>query len=489
MLRAGVLHMDIYLSQAMFYNSVTVLVVGVYFLAMAVSAKAVSGFLPYTARAFLLFLASLGLCVLLLSHRVRQTIKNFVSRHVRRQHFDHRRAWTAFTKGTANLLNARDLCSAAATMVSEILDIPSVSIWLKKETQQSLKLGGSSVLFESQLSELPVLQEGAADFLSIVGGYRLPIDLKGEESHLVKEFNRSHPRFLKAARIRTCLSMANNGDLLGIVTLDHQESLSLEAVDLLKSMTDQLAANLIILKLSERLRQSKEMEAFQTVAAFFVHDLKNLATKLSQMLENMQVHFDNPTFRDDALGLVCRGVDQINTLCGRLTLLRENLQITPLRADVNDVVCEAVASLDYHCKCGIAEDLQPLPTISLDAEQLRKVLTNLILNADEAMGGRGKIHVTTEMQNGWVVVSVSDEGCGISKEFLDQCLFRPFKTTKKQGMGIGLFQSKMIVEAHNGKIQVESREGEGSTFRVLLPMNRHGAGSRGNEQGAQSKKQ
>ena len=70
---------------------------------------------------------------------------------------------------------------------------------------------------------------------------------------------------------------------------------------------------------------------------------------------------------------------------------------------------------------------------------------------------------------GWSL-TVSDNGCGISKEFMNQCLFRPFKTTKPQGTGIGLFQSKMIVEAHNGVIEVESREGQGSTFRVLLPV-------------------
>jgi signal transduction histidine kinase len=99
------------------------------------------------------------------------------------------------------------------------------------------------------------------------------------------------------------------------------------------------------------------------------------------------------------------------------------------------------------------------------------VLTNLILNASEAVGDDGKIRVTTCANNGWVALSVSDNGCGMSNEYMDQWLFKPFKTTKKRGTGIGLFQSKMIVEAHNGLIEVESREGKGSTFKVLLPLN------------------
>ena len=80
----------------------------------------------------------------------------------------------------------------------------------------------------------------------------------------------------------------------------------------------------------------------------------------------------------------------------------------------------------------------------------------------------GEIQVATERRNDWIVVTVKDSVAACQK--VDgTCLFRPFKTTKKQGMGIGLFQSKKIIEAHGGKIEVESQEGKGTTFRVLLP--------------------
>jgi signal transduction histidine kinase len=78
--------------------------------------------------------------------------------------------------------------------------------------------------------------------------------------------------------------------------------------------------------------------------------------------------------------------------------------------------------------------------------------------------------VTTEQRNGWAVLAVSDNGRGMSKTFMEQLLFRPFQTTKSEGLGIGLFHSRTIVEAHNGRIEVESEEGKGSTFRVLLPV-------------------
>src|SRR5207247_7003244 len=108
--------------------------------------------------------------------------------------------------------------------------------------------------------------------------------------------------------------------------------------------------------------------------------------------------------------------------------------------------------------------------IQADPEQLQKVVTNLLLNAREALNGDGEIRVQTAQENGWVTLSVTDNGCGMSEEFMHRSLFRPFQTTKKSGLGIGMFHSKAIVEAHQGRIEVESSVGQGATFRVLLPI-------------------
>jgi putative PEP-CTERM system histidine kinase len=253
------------------------------------------------------------------------------------------------------------------------------------------------------------------------------------------------------------------------VTLHHSDPLSLEELELLQSMCRQVAGNLVNLKLSERLRQTKEMAAFQNVAAFFVHDLKNVASKLSMTVENMAIHYENPAFREDALRLMSQSVEQVKALCGHLTSLREKSAISPTRTDVNKVVKSALAGVNG-TGGSIHEAFGSVPTVMIDREQMQKVLTNLVLNACEAVGERGEIHVRTMQRNGWIVVEVEDNGCGMSREYMEQSLFRPFQSTKSKGLGIGLFQSKMIVEAHKGRIEVESREGEGTIFRVLLPI-------------------
>ncbi len=94
------------------------------------------------------------------------------------------------------------------------------------------------------------------------------------------------------------------------------------------------------------------------------------------------------------------------------------------------------------------------------------------MNANDASGEGEQITVATRCRENWAEISVRDNGCGMSREFIEKSLFRPFQTTKKQGMGIGLYHCKTIVEAHGGRIEVESEEGRGTTFRVLLPMMR-----------------
>jgi putative PEP-CTERM system histidine kinase len=212
------------------------------------------------------------------------------------------------------------------------------------------------------------------------------------------------------------------------------------------------------------------MEAFQVMSAFFMHDLKNLASRLSLVTQNLPIHFDNADFRNDALRTISQSLEKINGMCSRLSLLSQKLELQPRETDLNDLAKNILASLDGLLKAKPEVNLGRLPKLVFDPEEIQKVLVNLLLNANEAVREGGSIQVATEQQENFAVFSVADNGYGMSKDFVDRFLFRPFKTTKKQGMGIGLFQSKKIVEAHQGTIRVESEEGKGTTFKVLLPI-------------------
>jgi putative PEP-CTERM system histidine kinase len=474
--RSGLLNVNFYLSQSLLYNSLTVLLVGIYLLAVGVLADVATYFkstLDIPFDAFLVFLALIVLAILLLSDRLRMRMKRIISRHFKRPLYDYQKEWAKFTQETTSLADIKDLCSIVTKMVSKTMDIHSVSIWVLDESQERVVLGGSTVFSEGGRAVLRCVENVVIEMIRMIRSEKVPIDFDYSKEGWTAGERGSIGDFSYRIRIRHCLPLVAREKFLGVMTLGDRmrgEDFSVEDLDLLKTIADQAAGSLLNVKLSAELRQAKEMETFQSMSAFFVHDLKNLASKLSLTMQNLPVHFNNPDFRNDALRTISESLSKINAMCSRLSSLSQKLELKRNEIDLNELVKRSLSGLDGCLKTSPVLDLHQVPRILVDQEQIQKVLSNLILNANEAIKDSGQITVTTVQQDGFVVLSVCDNGYGMSEEFIEHSLFRSFKTTKKQGMGIGLFQSKKIVEAHGGKVEVESKKGEGSTFRVFLPI-------------------
>jgi putative PEP-CTERM system histidine kinase len=357
-------------------------------------------------------------------------------------------------------------------MISNVLEVLSVTVWLLDESRSRLRPAGSTVFSETGTGHR-ISEEAERKLLGAIGNQDMPVDIDDPETPWAHDLKQSMPDSIQEARVRYCVPLSAGGNLLGVITLGEKvgyASFSFEEMNLLKTIADQTAGSLLNLKLSEDLRKAKEMETVQTMSSFFVHDLKNLASALSLTIENLPVHFDNPEFRNDALTIMKQSVNKINSMCSNLSMLGKRIELRKVETDFNEFTKNSLSCLNGSVKVPFIQDLRPVAKLIIDPEQLQKVLTNLVLNANEAVGNGGEIRLATEQGDGWVTLSVGDNGCGMSKEFMEQSLFRPFKSTKKQGMGIGLFQSKMIVEAHQGRIEVESELGKGSVFRVMLPL-------------------
>lgn len=504
--RGKPLNVSVQLSHAFLYNSFTVLVVGVYFISVGVLAWLSVRFewlRNIHIAIFLVFLAMIGMAVILLSDRLRMKRKRFISRHFKRPQYDYQKIWEGFTTRTTSVTQTRDLCNIIVRMVSETLEILSVSIWLVDEKQERLSFGGSTVFTDEQVAELKLFGQGGGELIRAMSDQRMPVDLEGrpeeDNDDWVADLKRTYGfEETRESRIRYCVSLNAAGQLIGIMTLSEKvfyEPLSFEESELVKTIADQAAAGLLNLRLSERLRQTRELEAFQSMSAFFMHDLKNLASKLSLVTQNLPVYMDNPEFRADALRTISQSVAKINTMSSRLSLLSQKLELAFSRTDLNELVAVTVSDVKGYVQAPISLDPGAVPPLSIDREQIHKVLENLLMNASDALGpdgqGRqngtgagqlplnasgipgegGQITVATRCRDKWAEISVRDNGCGMSREFIEKSLFRPFQTTKKQGMGIGLYHCKTIVEAHGGRIEVESEEGKGTTFRILLSVN------------------
>jgi len=159
-------------------------------------------------------------------------------------------------------------------------------------------------------------------------------------------------------------------------------------------------------------------------------------------------------------------------MIARLSALRQKPEMAFARTDLSRLVADTIDGLEELRGVPLTADLAPLPEVSVDAEQVRGVVANLLLNARDAIGAGGGIRVSTSQAPGRAVLTIADDGCGMSAAFVRDSLFRPFKTTKRNGLGIGMFQSKQIVEAHGGTIAVETDPGKGTTVRVSFPARR-----------------
>ncbi len=482
--RVGHFEVSVYPSYSILQKSITVMLAGVYFVAIGFYAKldqaAAGGDLSRTVEtvafqltAPLILLGMVVVTLVALSDRVRLYLRRIMSRYFQRPLHDYRTVWRTFTEGTASHVEQSALCNAVVKLVSDIFQVLSVNIWLLDEQNQSFALTASTSLSLSRSESLIPRGPDAAEVINALRLHHEPIDIDQSREHWAVALRRCHPGEFRKGGNRVCVPIIARGELLGFISIGDRVggiAFSLQDFDLLKCVTDQVGANLLNIQLTQRLVSAREMEAFQTMSTFFVHDLKNTASTLSLMLQNLPVHFDNPAFREDALRAVGKTVNHINGLISKLSMLRQTLSIKLVSADLNQLVTESLKCLDGTANLRLTLNLAPLPPFLFDPEQIQKVIVNLAMNAREAMGQGGELTVETTRQNSWVVISMKDSGCGMSTEFITKSLFRPFQTTKKQGIGIGMFQCKMIIEAHRGRIEIESAPNQGATFRVLLPI-------------------
>jgi putative PEP-CTERM system histidine kinase len=474
-LRSGFGEIEVYPSHAVLRTSLTFVLAGAYLFVVGVLAQVVARTGKADAfelQALIVLLAFAGLAVALLSNRFRQKMRSFVSRHFKRPQYDFRQIWTRVTQSMSNAFGQSATCAAAAKLISETFNVLSVSIWLLEEDRLALAASTSRSASEANA----VLDAPQRNF-GVIRTLTKPFDLekaKGEHAERLRQISLSQ---FRTGGNRVCVPLRAGNRCMGMAILADRVGgipYTVEELDLLKCVGDQIAVGLLNLRLTDEITRGKELEAFQAMSAFFVHDLKNAASTLSLTLKNLPVHFDDPAFRQDVLRGMGETAERINQLISRLTALRR-LELNFAEVDLNSIIDDAVKGLNGTANVKVVRDLRLHPKVKLDRDQFASVISNLLVNAREAVGPGGEVRIETAQDDEWAIISVADNGCGMTPAFMKSSLFRPFQTTKKKGLGIGMFQSKMIVEAHRGRILVESEPAVGTTFRIMLPLTHQSA--------------
>jgi len=469
--RNRLLDIDIFISRYVIYNSMTVLLVGAYLLLVGLIAQGIKlaggSFDTFWSTLFI-FTALISIVASFLSTKLRRKIQLFITRHFYKHKYEFRDKWMETTEKIGAKSEISQIQKTIVEMISDTMGAQEVYLWLYEPAYHRYYLASSTIPVFGQLQireDHPIvsyIKKNPATFF-------IKDMLENE-----KGFAQDIAPIIAATKVVLCTPLIVEGEEpVGFLLQGEDisgEPYRKDDLDLLKAIAGHAAARIKNIYLMKELIAIKETETFQQVSSFFIHDLKNLVSTLSLLVQNAEEHMSNPLFQQDAARTLRSTVSKMNAMISNLSILYKGLKVSPSSMNLNDLLEETLSALNGQVSSRIVRCMEDLPAIPLDGEQVRKVCLNLLLNAIEASPPAGKIEVRTFAKDGDVVLIIADHGCGISREFIQSSLFRPFQTTKPHGLGIGLFQCKKIVEAHKGRIEVESEEGNGSTFRVVLPL-------------------
>ncbi len=465
---------EIFISRRVVFHTTALLTSGIYLMVMGFAGYYVRDFggnWGLVAQAIFLFSTILILILFLSSRRIRARIYVLVNKHFYPYKYDYREEWLRFIRTVSSTSDDRSIYHKSIKSIAQIIESPGGMLWLRKED-------GFFYCVDSW--EMPVVKERQP------AGSSLPKFMEDNEFVIsVDEFEQQPqvynrlgflelPDWIKTIRPWLIVPLINNELLIGFIVLKHvparQKSFNWEDSDLLKTAARQVATFIEQVNASKALAIAKQFESFNKVSTYVVHDIKNLIAQLTLISSNAEKHMHNPLFMEDVFKTINNSVSKMNKM---MEVLRgKSSTNNSSRVDVIKVLEELVHQREI-------SGGKPVPvliceshtcSVKADKNQLLSILGHLVQNAQDATSDNGKITITQKTGTDRVIIEVVDTGCGMEEDFMKNCLFKPFKTTKgSKGMGIGVYEAREIILALGGEIKVSSRVNEGSCFIVAIP--------------------
>lgn len=452
----------IQVSSRMAYKSVVLGVVAIYLIGLGIVGEGMKHFGDSFQRAMTItvaFVGGLGLVAILLSETVKRRLLVFIHKNFYQNKYDYRHQWLQFTDRLSSSQDRDDLLRSIVGGFCNTFGMGCGALFLldcKSGTYQ--QAAGIAV-------DTPPVAFSARDpGLERLAGNEWVADLRNGSTEIGSERQRSFFKAIQASfAIPLIMKEGMDGFIVLGMPLNCNETYNHEDFDLMKTLARQASSALLNLRLSDQLASSREMAAIGKVSTFVMHDLKNLVSSISMMLENARDYIALPEFQQELLASLNSTVSKMNRLILRLRRLPKGAPLQTGSVDLFKLASDTAALVG-------SEEVRvsgTSVTVMGDREELQKVALNLMLNALEST--EGKLPVTVEVGGEDApYIRVKDSGCGIPEDFLRNHIFTPFKTTKQKGLGIGLYQCKQIVEAHGGRIEVRSEPHSGSEFTVRL---------------------
>jgi putative PEP-CTERM system histidine kinase len=459
--------LDVSVSRGIVFHSTSMLGASLYLVAMA----AVGYYIRYfggtwggVLQIVFVFGAALLLLALFFSGTVRARLKVLLAKHFFTYGYDYREEWLKFTRTLSNGNAGAQLRERSIHAIADLVESPAGALWLVSE------VGTYEPVADWNMSSVRGSEPAGSRFCRFLQERQWVLDLTDPEPFGAPE-DVDVPAWLKAVpRAWLLVPLILHDEMRGFVVLEGSKGrirLNWEVRDLLKTAARQAASYIAQIESAQALLVARQFESFNRMSAFVVHDLKNVIAQLSLLLANADRHKHKRAFQEDVLETVEHSVDKMKRLLEQLRGTYTLDATTPV--DLREVLERTVKARAHLVP---APQLVPGGRVRVMAHsaRLERVFGHLVQNAIEATAASGTVNVGLRQAGDNVAVEIADSGCGMAPQFMATRLFTPFDSTKESGMGIGVYEAREYIRKLGGRIEVESVEGRGTTFRVTLPV-------------------
>ncbi|NQY62245.1 MAG: PEP-CTERM system histidine kinase PrsK [Alteromonadaceae bacterium] len=460
---------NIFISRDVVFYSSMLLISGLYLLVMAFAGFVLNYFggeWGINLSVVFLVMGSIVLAVLLITERLRREVKVFITKHFFANKYDYRFEWLKLIE-KLEICESGDFYQTALNAIRSTMNIPT-GIIVKKQNLGRYEIAYSKGIIPDHclFSQLKNIEQFCQERNWIIDIREYE---KFENSYLDLTIDSD---IFAQFNISIIVPIVIGGNLYGFFLLSspiaEKRLLNWEDRDLLSAISNQLSHYLSLNEANDKIAESKQFDAFNRMSAFLVHDLKNVQAQLTLISSNAKKHRDNPEFVDDAFETIESATARLDRV---LTQLRNKtvVETEHKKININELLETVVEqrNIDFP-KVELALE-QPIEMF-IEQETFSAVISHLIQNAQEATSGDGWVKIKVSFFDERLNIAIADNGCGMSKSFIAERLFKPFDTTKgNAGMGIGVFEAKQFIESLGGSIQVISFEDKGTSFHLSIP--------------------
>jgi putative PEP-CTERM system histidine kinase len=471
-IRFKLFEMDIFVSRYVVYHSITLISIGTYLLFTGLIlfwVKHLGIKLSMASMGFIIFLSLILLSIIILSPEAKARIQFFINTHFFANKYDYRKEWGELSGCLSIAFNENQIIHLTSQVILDSMYIRELSIWLLEGESYRRAFSFPEASGDNLISDKYLL-------ISYLDNnpYFIRRTPRKKNDMLWEDIVKNHHDFLNRNKVELAVGMTA-GTMIGFIAIGQENPgtpYGQDDIDLLSAVASQASAALMSARYAKKLAENKELDTYNRMSATILHDLKNAAGHLSLILQNAPKHMDQEEFRKDMLDTISEALARIDKVMSKFKTIPEHEELHIKTFRIGPFLEELFAGLRPRLEhIQVIYDFKGSFDLTTDPDILEKILENIIVNATEAVGDDGIITIAAGREGGSPVFTITDNGIGMTDEYIREKLFKPFQTTKKKGTGLGLWQVKNMADQLRAIIDVKPNQDRGVTVSVRFPQN------------------